>query len=89
MIQLLHLKGLFSGLLRDDLNRYLVNFVTICKSFNNPGVGKNTIHLYLFSLSLSREATLWLNQLTLDSITYWRQLKEAFLERFFPPSRRV
>ncbi|PHT88682.1 hypothetical protein T459_10788 [Capsicum annuum] len=52
-------------------------------------VGQNAIRLRLFPLSLSGEATLWLNELTPDSITNWRQLKGAFLERFFPPSRRV
>ena len=30
-----------------------------------------------------------LNELELDSIASWRQLNEAFLEWFFPPSRRV
>ena len=47
------------------------------------------IWLRLFSLSLSGEATLWLNGLTPDSITKWRQLKEDILERFFPPSKRA
>ncbi|KAF3674437.1 hypothetical protein FXO37_06399 [Capsicum annuum] len=88
MIQLLHIKGLFGGLLGDDPNMYLVNFVTICKSFDNLGVGQNAILLCLFPLSLSREATLWLNKLTPYSITNWKQLKEAFLEKIFPPSKR-
>ena len=43
----------------------------------------------LFLLSLSGQATLWLNGLTPDSITNWRKLKEAFLERFFSPSKRA
>ncbi|PHT97467.1 50S ribosomal protein L22, chloroplastic [Capsicum chinense] len=45
MIQLLNLKGLFGGLPGDDPNLYLVTFVTICKSFNNPKVGQNAIQL--------------------------------------------
>ncbi|PHU24591.1 hypothetical protein BC332_09698 [Capsicum chinense] len=89
MIQLLNLKGLFGGLPGDDPKLHLMNFVTICESFDNPGVGQNAIRLRLFPLSLSGKATLWLNELTPDSITNWRQLKGAFLERFFPPSRRV
>ncbi|PHT29239.1 hypothetical protein CQW23_31159 [Capsicum baccatum] len=69
MIQLLQLKGLFSGLAGDNPNMHLINFISTCKSFDNPGVGQNAIRLRLFPLSLSGEATLWLNGLTPDSIT--------------------
>lgn len=36
MIQLLNLKGLFGGLLGDEPNIYLVQFINICKLFDNP-----------------------------------------------------
>ncbi|PHT27627.1 hypothetical protein CQW23_32770 [Capsicum baccatum] len=49
----------------------------------------NAFRLRLFPLSLSWEATLWLNGLTTNSITNWRQLKDTFLERFFLPSKRA
>ncbi|PHT39974.1 hypothetical protein CQW23_18828 [Capsicum baccatum] len=68
---------------------HLINFISTCKSFDNPGVGQNAIRLCLFPLSLSGEATLCFNGLTPDSITNWKQLRDAFLKRFFPPSKRA
>lgn len=41
MIQLLNLNMLFGGLPGDDPNMHLVNFITICKSFDNLGVSQN------------------------------------------------
>lgn len=83
MIQLLSLKGLFGGLLGDDPNMHLVNFINICKFFDNPRVGQNVIHLWLFLLSLSGKETMWLNELAPDSIVNRRQLEGAFQKRFF------
>ncbi|PHT36212.1 hypothetical protein CQW23_23912 [Capsicum baccatum] len=39
MIQLLQLNGLFGGPAGGDPNMHLINFISTCKSFDNPGVG--------------------------------------------------
>ncbi|PHT40521.1 hypothetical protein CQW23_19375 [Capsicum baccatum] len=69
MIQLLQLKRLFGRLAGDDQNMHLINFISTCKAFDNPGVGQNMIRLRLFPLSLSRERA----QLR-DEISNFRQL---------------
>ncbi|KAH0700824.1 hypothetical protein KY284_015039 [Solanum tuberosum] len=69
MIQPLNLKGMFRGATGDDdFNHHLMNFVS-----------QTTMRLRLFLLSLTGEATNWLNELPDDSIRTWAELKEAFL----------
>ncbi|KAK4716479.1 hypothetical protein R3W88_014817 [Solanum pinnatisectum] len=89
MIQLLNLKGMFRGAAGDDANQYLMNFVAICKSQEILGVNQTTMSLRLFPLSLTREATNWLNKMPDDSIQTWTELKKAFLERLFPESKEL
>jgi len=89
MIQLLNLKGMFRGAAGDDANQHLMNFVAICKSQEIPGVNQTAMRLRLFPLSLTGEATNWLNEMPDDSIRTWNELKEAFLERFFPESKEL
>lgn len=45
--------------------------------------------LKLFPLSLTWEATNWLNEMSDDSIRTWSELKEAFLELFFPELKEL
>ncbi|KAH0722910.1 hypothetical protein KY289_005954 [Solanum tuberosum] len=68
MIQLLNLKGMFRGASGDDANQHLMNFVAICKSDEISGVNQTTMRLRLFPLSLTGEATNWLNEMPDDSI---------------------
>ncbi|KAK4737325.1 hypothetical protein R3W88_001022 [Solanum pinnatisectum] len=89
MIQLMNLKGMFRGAAGDDANQHLMNFVAICKSQEIPGVNQTTMGLRLFPLSLTGEATNWLNEMPDDSIRTWNELKEAFLERFILESKEL
>ncbi|XP_049357121.1 uncharacterized protein LOC125821800 [Solanum verrucosum] len=89
MIQLLNLKGMFRGAAGDDVNPHLINFVAICKSQEIPGVSKIAIRLRLFPLSLTVEATNWLNEMSVDSNRTWTELNEAFIERFFSKSKEL
>ncbi|XP_015165478.1 uncharacterized protein [Solanum tuberosum] len=52
-------------------------------------LSQTTLRLRLFPLSLIGEATNWLNEMPDDSIRTWIELKEAFLERFFPESKEM
>ncbi|KAK4713655.1 hypothetical protein R3W88_019562 [Solanum pinnatisectum] len=89
MIQLLNLKGRFRGAAGDNTNQHLMNFVVICKSQEISGVRQIAMRLRLFPLSLTGEATNWLNEMLDDSIRTSTELKEAFLEQFFLESKEL
>ncbi|KAH0764807.1 hypothetical protein KY285_000678 [Solanum tuberosum] len=77
------------GVAGDDANQHLMNSVAICKLQKIPGISQTMMRLRMFPLSLTREATNWLNEMSIESIRTWTALKEAFLERFFPESKEL
>ncbi|XP_059310579.1 uncharacterized protein LOC132061921 [Lycium ferocissimum] len=89
MLHLLNTKGLFGGLPTDDPNRHLKNFLGVCTTNVHPNVSVETVRLRLFPFSLTGEATVWFDDLPAGSITTWVELNEAFLKKFFPPSRML
>ncbi|XP_060190996.1 uncharacterized protein LOC132620349 [Lycium barbarum] len=89
MLHLLNTKGLFGGLPKEDPNRHLRNFLGVCSTNVHPGVSMEAVRLRLFPYSLTGEATAWLDDLPSGSITTWEELTEAFLKKFFPPSRML
>ncbi|GJR70786.1 reverse transcriptase domain-containing protein [Tanacetum coccineum] len=44
------------------------------------------VRLMMFSLSLTREAKTWLDELNKGTIETWDELRTAFISRFFPPA---
>ncbi|KAH0679239.1 hypothetical protein KY284_020324 [Solanum tuberosum] len=55
-----------------------------------PTCAKFTITCTMVQLlDLKGEATNWLNEIPVESIRTWTELKEAFLEQFFPESKEL
>ena len=89
MIQLLNSRGLFTGLPSEDPNQHIWNFTGICAAYQLPGVSQEAIRLRLFPFSLTGEALSWLVELPDASIHSWEEMVESFLEKYFPPSKRL
>jgi len=48
---------------------------------------QEAVRLHLFPFSLRDKARSWFQSLEVGSITSWDQIRQAFLARFFPPSK--
>lgn len=81
------IKGFYGGQLNKDLYDHIRNFLDVCNSFTFKNVSQDSIHLRLFLFSLTDEASKWLAELPAESIAYWDELRDDFIERFFPLSR--
>ncbi|GKD51646.1 reverse transcriptase domain-containing protein [Tanacetum coccineum] len=48
---------------------------------------QEAVMLRTFPFSLSRESKTWLNELNEGTITSWNEMREAFISRYFSPSK--
>lgn len=71
----------------EDANKHLRNYMDVCLLFKMRNIHQEYLWLRLFPFSLTGEATSWLAEFPQGPITSWAELKIAFLERCFPPSR--
>ncbi|GJV99285.1 reverse transcriptase domain-containing protein [Tanacetum coccineum] len=76
----------FDGYLRADPHDHIREFLAICDMFKYGETQSEAVKLLIFPLSLCDEAKTWFNELNEESITSWDQMRNAFTNRFFPPS---
>lgn len=71
----------------NDPNLHLSIFIEFCDTLKCKGVELDVVRLRTFSVSLRDRARAWLQSLPWNSITTWDELKKAFLDRCFAPSK--
>ena len=71
----------FHGLLSEDPNLHIVNFLEICDMFRANGASDAAIRLRLFPFTSKDKAKAWLNTLPAGSIHEWNTLARKFLSK--------
>ena len=76
----------FTGHPTEDPNEHLGRFLRMANTVKLNGVRPKVIKLHLFPFSLRDIAATWYESLPYGSVDTWKELIEAYLGRFFPPS---
>ena len=84
---LIHLFLTFHGLAGEDPHKHLKELHMVCTSMKPMGVTEDQIKLRAFLFSLKDSAKDWLYYLPSGSIKTWNEMKNLFLEKYFPASR--
>ncbi|GKA49016.1 reverse transcriptase domain-containing protein [Tanacetum coccineum] len=77
----------FDGRIRSDPHRHVADFLEISNLFQYGENQEEAVMLRTFPFSLSGESKTWLNKLNEGTITSWNEMREAFISRYFSPSK--
>ncbi|GJT37242.1 reverse transcriptase domain-containing protein [Tanacetum coccineum] len=77
----------FDGRIRSDPHRHVADFLEITNLFQYGKNQEEAVKLRTFPFSLSGEAKTWLNELNEGTITSWNEWREAFISRYFSPTK--
>ena len=89
LMQMLTARGLFSGLPSENQHAHIAKVREVCKScVGRPDLDLDVIGITVFPLSLTGEAAIWFTELHYNSIFTWNQLRDVFLARYYPVSKK-
>ena len=90
LMQMLTARGLFSGLPFKDPHAHIAKVIAVCKScVKRRDLDLDVIGLSVFPLSLTGEAAIWFTELPYNSIFTYNQLRDVFLARYYPVSKKL
>ena len=87
LLQMIQSTVQFYGMLNEDPNDHIANFLEICDTLKYNGVSSDALRLRLFPFTLKDKAKIWLKSQPPGSFTNWNDLVREFLAKYFPPSK--
>ncbi|XP_050157503.1 uncharacterized protein LOC126631410 [Malus sylvestris] len=84
---MIHYLPKFHGFSTEDANKHLMEFHVVCSGMRPANVNEEQVKLRAFPFTLEAKAKEWLYNLPPGSINTWNQVKQAFLEQYFPATK--
>ncbi|CAN6678038.1 unnamed protein product [Malus baccata var. baccata] len=84
---MIHYLPKFHGFPTEDANKHLMEFHVVCSGMRPANVDEEQVKLRAFPFTLKAKAKEWLYNLPLGSMNTWNQVKQAFLEQYFPTTK--
>ncbi|CAN6581514.1 unnamed protein product [Malus baccata var. baccata] len=84
---MIHYLPKFHGFSTEDANKHLMEFHVVCSGMRPANVDEEQVKLRAFPFTLEAKAKEWLYNLPLGSMNTWNQVKQGFLEQYFPATK--
>ena len=75
----------YKGIDSENPYSFMRDFEDVYNAFLSTGSPLHIICMVLFSFSLKEKAKIWFHSLTPNSIFTWEDMRNEFLNKFFPP----
>jgi hypothetical protein len=89
LLRQIFMRQIFYSASSDDAATYLNNFIELCEMQKYKNVDGNIIKLKLFPFSLRERAKDWLLSLPRNHIDSWDKCKDAFIRKYYPPTKII
>ena len=84
---MIRLLPVYQGVNSENPYSFMRDFEDVCIAFLSMGLALHTIGMVLFPFSLKEKDKIWFHSLAPNSIFTWEDMRNEFLNKFFPPGR--
>ena len=85
--EMIRLLPVYQGVEFENPYSIMRDFEDVCSAYLSNGLPLNIIYLVLFPFALNEKAKIWFHSLAPNSIFTWEDMRNEFLNKFFPSAR--